>query len=637
MKIFSPFNLIILASALLGGVSCAQQTPATPNAARAIGQWDGVTASLPLAGPYESNIHRPTPFGALSYYNHPWRAYMDTQPASHFVGAFGTQANGLDLKDAPALFQLMSESGISNFRIEISWGNFGWNDKLVAGRQTYLGELLRLCKSNNIRPLILLNANHGIPGPVRAVKTTLSAAAKKGDRTIRLAPDAKIRVGYTGLDRAKGGAPIAFPLITAFAADGTATLSAPLPADLPAGDITLQELKYQPFQDGVTLVDGTALPAARETYQGWLRYARATGEFARAIMGTPDDAGFDIEVWNEQSFGSNFLDINRYYEPKREYGEKWTYQTTRARTPQMAPDARLKFEQPGLMPGKLGAHTILPMTVDLFADPQNGFGGVNVISGFSNQWPWDTGVLMWANQAGFSRHYYTGEQGDVSPAKPLSKGTVINATGQADKTAWTPTLSLAFPEFWFTGFKVESAARDTFPDSRFARGWPVIRTGVSPTTAIFKTPLLMQTETEWNRAALIKEATQAAGVAATDPRVQEFARHVASKMMLRQYLFMVHKGFDRIYLYSADGKTLNFGLLTPDFYEVLEQERAPAHARRARQSSGGLERIEMVHRTDELRPENRNRSATATAPEPTHRRKTASADGRRRHVARTPM
>ena len=27
------------------------------------------------------------------------------------------------------------------------------------------------------------------------------------------------------------------------------------------------------------------------------------------------DVGFDLEIWNELAFGSNFLDVNLYYNP----------------------------------------------------------------------------------------------------------------------------------------------------------------------------------------------------------------------------------------------------------------------------------------------------------------------------------
>ena len=45
---------------------------------------------------------------------------------------------------------------------------------------------------------------------------------------------------------------------------------------------------------------------------GWLSYVQAVASFARSI-GHGD--GFDVEVWNELSFGSNFLNINNYYSP----------------------------------------------------------------------------------------------------------------------------------------------------------------------------------------------------------------------------------------------------------------------------------------------------------------------------------
>jgi hypothetical protein len=57
--------------------------------------------------------------------------------------------------------------------------------------------------------------------------------------------------------------------------------------------------------------------AAQETLDGWMAYVAGICRLAKEALGTEGqpDAGFTLEVWNEYSFGSNFLDINRYYEP----------------------------------------------------------------------------------------------------------------------------------------------------------------------------------------------------------------------------------------------------------------------------------------------------------------------------------
>ncbi len=527
--------------------------------------------SAALTEPYEATRHRPPPFGAISYYNQPWRGYMDTWPAAKFLGALGSQYNGLDAKVAAPLFQLMDESGIRNLRVEIGWNNLNWNDEVAPDRKEYFTQILQLAKAHHIRPLILLNANHGAPGPMREVRAQLRSDAHKGDRALQLEPNAAIRPGYTGLGRLQDNI-AAFPLITSVQNDGTAQLSAPLPSDLKAGPISLLDLKYQPFQD-VQLKDGTPVPASAETFEGWQKYAANVGAFVRSIVGTPKDAGFDIEVWNEQTFGSNFLDINNYYEPKREYGQKFIYRKTRARTAQMKPDAKLEFEQPGFQPdaGGKSVYAILPMTIDYFSDASHRFPGVKVVSGFSNQWPWDAGSLLWPGQAGFSRHYYSGDYGDIGPNHPANSGDAIDAMGQRETSPFVPTFHLGFPEYFQSGFKTETAARDLFPSSQNI-GIGDTAHGRFTGTGDWKRAEWWETETEWNREHFLQNVQRASGVSENDPRLLALVRHTISKMMLRQALFNLHKGFDRIYLYSLQSETLNYGLLTPDFYQALEAD-----------------------------------------------------------------
>ena len=180
-----------------------------------------------------------------------------------------------------------------------------------------------------------------------------------------------------------------------------------------------------------------------------MKYVAAIGATARGALGTTGqpNAGFDVEVWNEMSFGSNFLDINNYYDQKFTFSQPFTYQKTRATT--------------GLRPGApttftcQGVESILPMTADYFGNPANGFPGVKVINGFSNQVPWDSGSSLWPGVTGFSRHFYTGGWTDCSPATPLyyNYKATVNAVGGIDGqqvggdwqsimpgTAFTPTF-----------------------------------------------------------------------------------------------------------------------------------------------------------------------------------------------------
>jgi hypothetical protein len=100
-------------------------------------------------------------------------------------------------------------------------------------------------------------------------------------------------------------------IFTAKDADGWVTLSKPLPKDLSAGSYAASTLRYEPFQRP-RLSNGSANPAFEDTMQGWLDYVGAVTEEVRSDLGS--DA-FDVEVWNEQSFGADFLDADAYYDP----------------------------------------------------------------------------------------------------------------------------------------------------------------------------------------------------------------------------------------------------------------------------------------------------------------------------------
>ena len=62
----------------------------------------------------------------------------------------------------------------------------------------------------------------------------------------------------------------------------------------------------------------------QNTMAGWRRYADTIATFVTDVLGTAQrsDKGFDMEIWNELSFGSKFLNINQYYTATPyDYGE----------------------------------------------------------------------------------------------------------------------------------------------------------------------------------------------------------------------------------------------------------------------------------------------------------------------------
>ena len=336
-------NTMAVLAAMFPASARAQSTLAPD---LSMGEWDSKTQTANLDVPYEDPHQTPPPFGTHTYFNQPWRGYMDTWPASKWLNVLAVGwMGGERFKYSETLAQLMGECGVRSARIEIGWGNIDWNDELPEAQKQKWRPVLLAFKKHGIRPLVLLNAHHGYPAPNKYFETQLLKDAAKGERTVALPPNLQIRVGYTGLVNI-GDYKAAHPLITRLDGDGTAHLSKPLPAEIKAGKLPLQELKYQPLQ-GAKLQDNSDVAASSESIEGWKKYALAVASFAREIMATPTDSGFDLEVWNELTFGSDFLDINNYYEPKRQYAQPLEYRKTRAWTTRMRPDARLEFEQKG--------------------------------------------------------------------------------------------------------------------------------------------------------------------------------------------------------------------------------------------------------------------------------------------------
>ena len=117
--------------------------------------------------------------------------------------------------------------------------------------------------------------------------------------------------GKTGLNALDGSYKAADVLFTDVDRSGTATLSRPLPRALAPGPYPASTLRYQPFSPPL-LADGRPNPAFEATMRGWLAYVDVVTREVKRVVG---DDGFDVEVWNELTFGSDFLDRGTYYDP----------------------------------------------------------------------------------------------------------------------------------------------------------------------------------------------------------------------------------------------------------------------------------------------------------------------------------
>ncbi len=543
-----------------------------------------------LKGDYEDVMQQEIPFGRRSYYLAPWRSYMDTWPASRFLDCLGINFN-VRPGEAEAVAAMLEDTGVRVARVEMGWGNFDYEhpEKLTDYKEKEFTQILQALKKHNIRPLILLNANSGWPCPAKGFRVKLKEKADVGARDIFLDKTDSIVLHRTGL---RGQAyQCAFPLIlSADKESGRCELSAPLRKAIEPGQIDLVTLRYAPF-GGKVFVDGTANPAAEETLRGWMLYVSGVCNFAKQALGTAGskDAGFDLEVWNEYTFGSQFLEDKHYYDPAPKYKEAIAYT--------------------GFGLTRKGHEIILPMTVDYVNNPANDLPGVKVISGFSNQRPWENGVDMWPGQTGFSRHYYTGS--DVREFAPDklderdAKSGPVNALGKTDGrpdgkewhtvvpgTFFVPKLDVSMPEWWEYGYKTEFMTRDIQP---FIGPWPKHYRYGHPGTG--QNAELWMTEFNYWRSPFAESLAKQAGCDKKDTRLNALMRHLGAKAVLRSFVMHSHKGVQTIALFAAKDPDWSFGFLSEEFFQMLKQsnnELTPD----AKSKAG--EQAEVLKRTVEL-------------------------------------
>ena len=154
---------------------------------------------------YEDRLQQEIPFGLRSYYLAPWKAYMDTWPARRMLDTLGCCINGADENSIDAVAQLLAEAGIRRARFECGWGGFEYGDpsRMQKPQERNLRVSLEALKKHGIRPMILLNAHHGWPCPVKQMQVKLLRDAPVGQREIYLDQTGGVMTGRTGLrDRA---------------------------------------------------------------------------------------------------------------------------------------------------------------------------------------------------------------------------------------------------------------------------------------------------------------------------------------------------------------------------------------------------------------------------------------------------
>ncbi|WP_284641766.1 S-layer homology domain-containing protein [Paenibacillus silviterrae] len=531
---------------------------------RRVGTWDETTMKREVPMPYVNAAEQEVDFGKRSFYHAPWKSYMDTWDARKYFETLGVNFN-VAHEEAEAVAKLLAEAGIRSARVEIGWDNLDYDDdtKLKPRSHEHIGKVLRALANHGIRPMILLNANSGMPSPSRITQARLVRDAKAGDRHLYLEQVSGIKLNYTGLHAVHYQT--MYPIITAVeSATGKVTLSAPLANDLKAGPIELSTLKYLPFSEP-SYSDGTPNPASAETVRGWTQYITTVTRFVKDNLQSDGqaDAGFDLEVWNEYTFGSEFLSLNNYYEPDLPLTGKIQY-TGGGKT-------------------VLGHELILPLTADFVSKPENRLPGVRVLSGFSNQRPWDNGTDMWPTQHGISRHYYTGfKPGESYIAEGHTDSTKVylnalggrdgqEVPGNPDQTVpgsyYVPPHEAGFPEMRFYAYETEFVTRDVQP---FPGSMPLHHRYASPGGG--KTGKLWMTETNFHRRPIADDLASKLGTHVDDPRLVSLMQHMGAKSTLRNYLFYGHKGLETIDLYAVKSE-IGFSMIPDSFFQKLAQSQ----------------------------------------------------------------
>ncbi|HUA11749.1 MAG TPA: hypothetical protein VMA83_07065 [Solirubrobacteraceae bacterium] len=523
----------------------------------------------PIDAAYQTDLR----FGNTSPWIQPWRAYLDTWPASRLLEAIGVNFN-ITPNEADATARLLHESGFRLARIGLAWGSISYSEPSHFVDEASIRTRFLALKRWHLRPLILLDANSESPAPHIKVTLQTTAPAAVGATTIKLTPASASQVvaGKTGLDagnfnsgfvlhraqrrllrkmtpqqrrerherlkaekRRLGLSQLTLTgnpaiLITHVSADGVATLSRPLPRELPAGAHKAATLRYAPFQ-AQRLANGQPNPVFKETMNGWLAYVRTVSRLASSIFGS---GGFDLEVWNELSFGSQFLDAAKYYAtPPAGEGKHAT---------------------------KMTAKALLAATVAWVRSSASGLSpAVGVSNGFADETPFAGGAHAPVGLTAISKHPYAGPKEYPAQYRVRPGHIPLNAIGERDTEgprnssgAYTPRfiphMRVLFPEYYLTAETPDTLIRDLSPIKTYIYSAPhgrnVHRAGQPP---------LQVWVTEYNLGSKRPPATGPDGYtplphATFTMRDRE---HFESKVLTRSLVAMVGKGVRREYFFAA--------------------------------------------------------------------------------------
>ena len=499
------------------------------------------TTSSPPIDPRQADI----PFGYRSQWLQPWRGYLDTPPATTLRDGLGINFNPPTQGPLVAdTLRLLARSGIRRARIELPWNAMDYEHPAQlspAELPVFRAELLDM-KQLGIRPLILLNSNSGGPTPSVPLPIRLVRPALAGSRTIVVDSSTARQIvpGRSGLD---APALQAGTLFTAVGPGGVVRVSKPLASPLAAGAQAGSTLRYAPFAPPV-LLNGTPNPVFRQTMNGWLTYVAGVARWVKSTLG---DTKFDLEVWNELSFGSEFLSQNAYYAP--------------------------------LPPGKPAdlPTLLLADTVRYLRNPSLGLADVAITDGFASQTPFPAGSTSPPGLSALSKHPYQSQPLQFPQNQLISAIRPLDARAQPDYSGGATTSDPArdhfiphydafFPEYYLSALQTETLTRDLSPQTSEIYG---VRHGrfAAPAGGNPVGVWLTEMGTDLSRVGLRPQAAGETKLGAGD------REHILAKATLRTYSAFINKGVSAVYLYAAFSP--QFGLVDDAFVNAAAAGRAP--------------------------------------------------------------
>jgi hypothetical protein len=463
------------------------------------------------------------PFGSHSHWIQPWRAYMETLPAQRFLGGIGINWDNDSSINPELVAQMLAKYGFKRVRVEIGWGMIDVNDEtqIVKVHADRLRKILVALKKYNLRPLILLNAHSGAPCPLTVTQLTLSKNARAGDTKLELNSTSNLKIGYSGISHLSDYWAAEY-LITNINGN-TVTLSKPLPKNLTAGTtLQIDTLKYRPFS-----VPGSS--DYQKTMTGWNKYVETVSKFVTDSLGTASNSkkGFDLEIWNELTFGSNFLYVNKYYT-----NEPYQYQENDI------------------------WNNLVNQTIVYVEANSSKYTGVNISNGFANTIPWPASSQQPARIKAINKHPYPSKKSYPQNEYP---GENLNALGQKD--SFVPSYSVYFPEYVATALQTETIIRDIAPINNEFYGTQRGRYARVVNGKILPVPVWI---TEIN---VLPEES--------DPNISvERALAIKAKATARFFCFYLNKGVTQLYLYNAFGGDKDWGIVQDNFLQYTKQANA---------------------------------------------------------------